>query len=298
MTNDVLIGKEDKDFIYYEDKIDIRGCHLTLNQVKLVYRELQRVNSIEGVRLVSQLKPADSENEESFSKRKEFLVDNAFRLTVTVIGSDGQSVYGEFESVFDSQDLPLPIKKIFFTNVNSFRRNADGDEPRNRFSIWLDFEKPPLFDPNPLLSDQTPNDSKAEVKAEDITYFRAVQRIIHEKIIANRKWYSFLHARFAYDLGFWFLALPYSLYWISIYSTILNTDSRFGIFVVSYYIYSIGMSALLYRSLFGYVKWALPVNILEENRDRSTPHRIALLGIVSGLFYSLINSAIEYLPGF
>ena len=58
---------------------------------------------------------------------------------------------------------------------------------------------------------------------------------------------------------FGFFALPYALYWITIYTDYLfPPDSKFASFRVASYIYGLGLSLLAYRALFSYFKWAFP----------------------------------------
>jgi hypothetical protein len=235
---------------------------------------------------------------DDFTKRNQFLKNDAFRITVSIIGFDGQTAYGETEDIFDSRNLPLPAKTIFFTNANSFKRHANGIEPPNRFSLSIHFDKPPLFDPSPLLSQPTPNYSRVAIRADDVGYFRAAQNIVGSKLRLNKKWYSFIHEKFAYDIGLWFIALPYSLYWITTYSDYLfPSDGRNASFRVAFYIYGLGLSLLTYRALFGYIKWAFPVNILEENKDRATRHRLMLGAIVSSLVVTGVKSVLGSMAG-
>lgn len=298
MSEDVLIKETKTDIQWYEDDIPIRGCHLTLPKVKAVYRELQVITKKEGESVVGALSRPEGIGEEEWAERCKFLKDDAFRITVSIIGFDGQSVYGETEEIFDSNKLPSPIKNIFFTNTTAFKRHSSGNDPVNRFSLWINFDKPPLFDPNPLVSEPTPNYSRVEIRAEDVGYFRAVQNIIGNRLRSNKRWYWFIHEKFAYDVGLWFVALPYALYWVSIYSEYLfPVGGKYAAFRVGFFIYGLGISLLVYRALFGYIKWAYPVNILGENKDRATGHRVVLGTIVLGLLVTGVTSVIGTIAG-
>lgn len=283
---------------WYERDIAVRGCQLTLPKIKLLYRELQEVSDKEGERIISSLVKPKKMSASEFEKQNKNLMENAFRITVSIIGYDGQTVYGEFENIFDSDNLPEQIKTIFMTNTTAYKRNADGISPRNSVSIGLHFDKPPLFDPNPLVSEPTPNSSFAEIKSEHVGFLRAMQEIVSSKL-GSKKWYAFIHEKFSYDLGLWFVALPYALYWITIYADFLfPPGGKFSSFRIAFYIYGLGLSLILYRGIYGYLKWAFPVNILEENKDRATLHRLTLVAIVSGLFISGAKSFMKTLIGF
>lgn len=299
MSEDALVKEAKADIQWYEDDIPIRGSQLALSQIKAAYRELAILTKREGESIVGALaKPKDMSKEE-FTKRNQFLADDAFRITVSIIAFDGQVAYGETEDIFDSKALPLPIKTVFFTNVNSYKRHSNGSEPPNRFLLWVHFDKPPLFDPNPVLSEPTPNYSRAEIRANDVGYFRATQNIIGTKLKSKDKWHSFIHEKFTYDMGLWFVALPYALYWVTVYSDyFFPSDGEHASFRIAFYIYGLGMSLLIYRALFSYFKWAFPVNILEENKDRATPHRLLLGAIVFSLIVSGVKSVLGTLAGF
>ena len=262
-------------------------------QIKAVYRELATLTKKEGERIVASLVKPEDMSEEDFTKRNQLLKDDAFRITVSIIGFDGQTAYRESEDIFDSNNLPLPIKTVFFTNENSYKRHSNGEEPENRFSLWVSFDKPPLFDPNPLVSAPTPNLSKVRIWAKDVGYFRAAQNIVSNKIRSDKKWYSFIHEKFAYDIGLWFIWLPYALYWVTIYlDYFFPSDGIHASFRIGFYIYGLGSSLLIYRALFGYMKWAFPVNILEENKDPATRHRLMLGAIVLSLVVSGVQSVL------
>ena len=125
MSDDALVKNIDRDVQWYEDDIPIRGCQLTLQQIKAAYRELAILTKNEGEKIVDSIIKPEDVNEEEFKKQNEFLKDDAFRITVSIVGFDGQTTYGKTEQIFDSNNLPFPIRTIFFTNQNSFKRYAN-----------------------------------------------------------------------------------------------------------------------------------------------------------------------------
>ncbi|MBE7635551.1 hypothetical protein GUA87_01745 [Sneathiella sp. P13V-1] len=138
----------------------------------------------------------------------------------------------------------------------------------------------------------------ALIKASDLSFFRAAQKIMEERFFQKKKWFSFVHEKFAYDAGLWFLGLPYALYWITIYSEKwFSTGSKFHSFNIAFFIYSLGLSLLVYRALFSYLKWAFPVNILSENKDTAMRHRIFLGAIVLGLITAGAQSLLKTISG-
>jgi len=229
---------------------------------------------------------------------KTFLLNDAFCLTTTVNGLRDQQLYGESIDIFDSPDRPKPIKSIYFTNVNSFKRHSNGNEPVNRVSVFLDFSKPDLFDPTPLVSAATPNEGNVTVNAQDITFFHAVQKIVEKKLTSHANWYGAIHRNFAYDIGAWLVAFPFSLYFSAYYmNQIVPIGSKLELFRWPLFIYFVGLSIILYRALMAYAKWAFPVNVLAENNDRALRHRIALGGFASWLLYEVASTFYSLLVG-
>lgn len=281
---------------WYEQRIDIRGCELTLADIKSACRELFKVNRREGERIISEFKKPDDVSADEFAADNLVLLDNAFRLTISVVGFSGTTAYGEDASVFDSPDLPKPIRTIFFTNENAYRRNANNQLPANRFSVSLNFDKPPLVDANSIVSAPTQNDSNISIHANDVSFHRAVRDIVNSKIFVKRKWYSFIHKQFVYDFGIWFVALPYMLISVSVYlQKYLPPDSPYSYFRVGVFIYAVGLGLVIYRALFGYLKWAFPVNSLVENDDLALRHRFFFWGIVLALLANFLRSLPNHL---
>lgn len=276
---------------WYEERIPLRGYYLELSQIKAVYRDLQDINNSEGDRIISSLRKPDGVSEEDFRARCESDRKTAFRITTSIIGYDGKTEYGETEDIFDSKNLPFPIARIFFTNNSAFQRVANGNLPPNSFALWIDFSKPPLFDPIPFVSAPTENGSEFHIKAQDTAFFYAAKNAVSSKFNQGKKWYSFIHNKFIYDIGLWFIALPYILYFSS---NIVTKNVKYTgeniLFIISLYLYIVGICLLIYRFMTGYLKWAFPVNVLSENKDQSAIHRILFWGLTSGLVIAGIKT--------
>ena len=183
---------------------------------------------------------------------------------------------------------------IFYERKLLIRRMANGNLPPNGFQLWIDFGKPPLFDPNPLVAQPTLNASNAKLKARDITYFRATQNVFNTLVSKHRHWYSFIHAKFAYDAGLWLIGAPYILYMVTVYSDkFFPSSGPHSSFRVAFYIYGIGVGLMLYRFLYGYLRWAFPVNVLKENKDTATKHRAFFAAIITAMIIHLLVSVFD-----
>ena len=292
MTTDALANvPERRSVAWFEESIPVRGCRLTLEVVKDFYLELSRINREFGQRTITDLDRDESMSDEEWADFKELLLDDAFRLTVTIVGHSDQRVYGEDADIFAADDLPDRIKCIYFNNITAFRRHANDNIPRNRLEVTLDFDKPALLDPNLVVSEATPNISQVQLNANEISFFRAVQGVIDTKLKNHRTWYGFLHKNFSYDLGMWVFALPVALFFSShLMDRLLPINSQYSSFRIAFFIYASGLMLLLYRFLSSYAKWAFPVNVLVENRDKAVKHRILIGALATWLFFQLADT--------
>lgn len=260
---------------WYESEIPIRGYVFDLESIRLAYRDLSEIVRSDGERIIALIKKPDDKSDAEFAEEMAELHKNAFKITVSIIGGDDHiTCYGEDETIFLNPNLEYPIKTIFFTNENAYKAISNGSLPKNRFSVWINFEKPPLFDPNPLISEPTRNSSNAVIKSEDISFFRSVKNVIDSKIKNKKSSYAKIHEKFSYDFGMWAFWIPYLLYNITIYmNKYAPSEGPLSAYRPALFIYGCGLGLILYRFLFGYLKWAFPVNTLLSNRDTATRHR-------------------------
>lgn len=298
MTDDALATKSRNQVGWYEEAINLRGCRLGLDDIKTVYSDIQKINRSFGERLIASIPRDASMTDVQWERHQLFLLEDAFCLVVVIKGSRDEQLYGETASIFDSPDLPRPIKSVYFTNDISFKRHSEGKEPINHVSAFIDFSKPDLFDPNPLVSEPTPNESELKVNAQDITFFNAVQKAVEKRLMSRKTWYGSIHRSFSYDIGLWFFALPIGMYFSAYYmDKLIPSGSKFDLFRWPLFAYFLGLSLISYRALVAYAKWAFPVNVLIENNDKALRHRLALGGFSSWLFYQLASTVYATLVG-
>lgn len=284
-------------FKWFEEVVPARGCKISLGDIKSLYEELSAINQRFGKEVIATLPRNSDMNDVEWEQYKTYLLQDAFCLTVSIRGEGDQTLYGEEAGVFESENLPHPIRTIYFNNVTAWRRHASNTEPQNRLEVFLDFGKPPLLDPSSVLSEPTPNESSVTVRADDMTFFRAVRQVIDNKLLAHRKWHSAIHKSFAYDAGIWFLALPAALIVATYYMQLwLPVGGSYEAYRWAFFMYAVGAIILGYRFLTGYAKWAFPVNVLTDNKDTSFRHRLVLGGILSWLGYKAADALYAVSP--
>lgn len=268
----------------------MRGCDVSLEQIKILYRELREINRQFGAQIIATLTREANLSDEEWEARKDFLLDDAFSVTVTIRGQGDQQHYGESVDIFSGPDLPSPIKSIFFSNITAWKRHSPDNNPPNAFVINLDFTKPKLFDPSIAVSSETPNESHFRVEARDLTFFRAVQRVVQSKLLAHRTWYNPIHKDFAYDVGIWLATMPAGLILATYYmDEWLPLSGANASYRWAFFMYALGLVLLAYRFLNAYARWAFPVNVLRDNQDRALKHRIVLSGVVMWIVYKVAD---------
>ena len=270
---------------------------MSLVDIKGIYEELSEINKSFVRDEITKLRPDPNTNEADWEEVKERLFQDTCCLTVSILGESDQRMYGENAGIFEGGNLPNPIRTVYFNNLTAWRRNASNSDPRNRIEVLLDFSKPQLLDPNPILSEPTPNESRVTLCAADMTYYHAVRQVIDTKLLNRRTRYAPIHRSFVYDAGLWLIALPLGLIVASHYrDQWFPVGGHLEAYRWAFFLYALGVVVLGYRLLNGYVKWAFPVNVLSDNKDKSLQHRIVLGAIVLWLVYKFADTIYTLLP--
>ncbi|HYM18075.1 MAG TPA: hypothetical protein VEU06_05885, partial [Micropepsaceae bacterium] len=118
--------------------VPLVAIKLNLDDVVSIYqRLLQQVNEQADYEL-SRLKRQDNQTEEAFQDYIKRARDQAFKITITVTGRDGQSLTGEDATIFHSPNRPDKVASIYLTNATAYQAFA-GVRPLNSFDLYLDF---------------------------------------------------------------------------------------------------------------------------------------------------------------
>ena len=203
--------------------------------------------------------PKGNHTDEEFEKAKKDLRE-AFRLKVTVTGTDGEELFGPINEVLNSTNFPDNLKSVYL-NSSMPLRALYNYFPRNFLEVFLDFSKPSLFDWNLLPSQETPNASNFIVQGYDATWANGVYNEIDRFLKKRRSKLGFLHKHTVYDLLLWVAGFPFS-FWVA-YKTSDLVEGAFGNispFVESAaYFYIFVLALLGIRFLFHYARWIWPL---------------------------------------
>ena len=268
--------------------IPLRGISMSIQDVRRIVERLLTHVEEEGHREIDRVLNSgyhDQENRTQLDLDRE----RAFRITVTIYGRDGESLFGYGTEPFDSPNIPTPIESIYISNSSAYQ-NVTGRNPLNNFTLHLDFSTPPLVDNNNPVSNPTPNFSNLTVEGDREAWVASVYQAVMEVLGKKSNGRSFMHAAFVYDIGLGLLGLPIAIYLCWRFSNFL--EAHLGILspfiAAAAYIYVVFLVLNIYRILFGYTKWAFPAVELTDNQNRSKVHRRFWFGILISLLASAI----------
>jgi len=276
-------------------RIPIGAVTVSLADVKKIFERLSKHLGEEADRQTKDLiKPLD-QGQEEFDEHVAEARKNAFRITVTVAGSDGQDLYGDTLALFHSPNLPDEISRIYMTNVVAYEGHTRR-RPPNAFSMLLDFSKPPLIDNDNPVSNPTPNNSNVSVEGASETWVASIVDATMGILGKRNNGRKLLHAAFIYDFGLMLLGLPLGLYVCLRLSSLVEASlgSVHPFLSAVAYVYLMLVGLWLYRILFGYTKWAFPTVELSDTKSRSQNHRAFWYTIVTGLVSAAIFEIWRY----
>lgn len=269
--------------------VPIPAVQLALTDVATIYKRLlhqvEEQRDIEIARAVKQPGQTDAQFDELLNKAKA----EAFKVTTSLVGRDGQTLFGADATVFESSSRPDPIASIYMTNATAYNATI-GRRPVCVFELTLDFSKPPLVDASMPVSAPTQNMSTLAVEGDREAWVAAIADAVDSIVSVRRTRRGWLHQGSIYDAGLLLVGLPFALYicwkassWIEAHLGAIT------LFLASAaYVYIFFLTLNLYRVLFGYMKWAFPKIELTDNRDRASAHRVALAAIVLALVTNVI----------
>jgi hypothetical protein len=252
--------------------------------VKKIFERLSRHVAEEADRRLNALEKPEDQSDQDFGRDKEQIRATAFRITVTIEGREGDSLFGDRVDLFTSPNLPENISKIFMTNIVAFE-NFSKSRPANNFTLHLDFSKPPLLDANTFVSSPTANVSNLTIEGERDSWIAAISEAVMTVVNSRKRRRAWLHAAFVYDFGLLIFSFPIGIYaaWRSsgFVQQVLAPIS--AVLSAAAYFYIMIAVAWAYRIFFGYTKWAFPTVELHTPNDSVNTHRKFWYVIVCGL---------------
>jgi hypothetical protein len=282
---------------YINKHISLRAMTIGLEDVKRIFQRLSQHLEEEADRQTKELVRPPDQTENEFVEQVSVARKNAFRITLTISGSDGEDLFGDDLTLFESPNLPDAIRYIYMTNTVAYQGQT-GRKPSNGFALTLDFRKPPLVDNNNPVSNPTQNDSHLNIEGDRDSWVASISEAVMGILDKRRNGRHFLHAAFVYDFGLMVVGLPLGLYLCWRLSALIdsNLGSHSNFLAAVAYFYLVLMGVWMYRILFGYSKWAFPTIELRECEDRSRTHRwfwgAIIMGIIGKAAYDVAQATI------
>jgi len=231
----------------------------------------------------------ENQTDEQFAAFKERARTEAFKVTTSLIGRDGQTLFGADDTVFSSPSRPDKIASIYMTNGTAYQTFSHS-RPINIFELTLDFSKSPLIDFSAPVSAPTANNSQLSVEGDREAWVAAITDAVLGVANARKTHRAWIHRGQLYDLGVLILGVPFALYLCWKLSTSienhLGTVNKF--LADAAYIYLFFLTLNLYRALFGYTRWTFPLVELSDNRDTNAGHRAFWGTIILALLVNVI----------
>jgi len=221
-------------------------------------------------------------------------LSESFSLRVTVVGANGQELYGTIDEVFNSPNFPEQVKS-FYVNSDAILKAAHNYYPRNSFEVFLDFSKPEVFDFSFLPSQRTPNESNFIVQGYEATWANGVFNEIRNFIKEKSAPLYFIHKHSIYDILLWILGFPFAFWvayrcsgWIDVELKDLSVFVRNAL-----YIYVAVAALVIFRIIFHYMRWIFPILEYRASTNKAIAHRALLAALGIGIFGSFLYDLIK-----
>jgi|GEM_PF-2154682 len=219
----------------------------------------------------------------------------SFNLNITISGKNGEELWGTIEEVFDSVNFPEEVKSLYVDSESTLR-HVHNYYPHNSFTIFLDFNKPKIFDLSLMPSHGTPNESNIEVKGYDATWVNGVFSELKKFIDYRSSTLSVVHSHSIYDILLWVLGFPVSFWVCSKFSTqIESVFSSTNAFATSaLYLYTFVATLFIFRVLFHYLRWVCPLVEFRGKGNKMLAHRAVLAILTIGWFGQFIYDIVKW----
>lgn len=270
----------------------ITACAFTKEDLKTLCEILQESCHAAASEEVNNYKPLDRSTDQINVDID--TLKSGFELKVNVQGIDDNVLFGTISVVFNSPRFPDKVKSLYIDSALDLK-NLYNWIPRNRFELFLDFNKPDLFNLSLSPSISTPNGSNILVTGLNSDWVNGVYRKVTDFIKEKRTRRKFLHRHSVYDGFVLCLGIPFSFLIISKVSAWINKlfSEISGILESAAYVYVFFLSLHLFKTLFDYTRWVLPVVEYIGPTSSIRNHRYfcgaLILGVVANIIYDLIR---------
>ncbi|WP_157379967.1 hypothetical protein [Burkholderia ubonensis] len=193
----------------FSSSIPIAACRLRKGDLKLLYRILNEKQNEYRDKVISKLSQLPTESQADFEARKSN-VRNAFVTSVTITGTNEESLTGNSEDFFDSSSIPTFIRSVFYS-TQSVPSALLNHLPHDRITVFLDFSRRPLLDFERLPTFPTPNESKFNIDSNNESWFSSAKSKLENFFRERKSNFDWLHRSGIYDVMLFFVGFPWAI---------------------------------------------------------------------------------------
>ncbi|UCC79382.1 MAG: hypothetical protein JSW64_14095 [Candidatus Zixiibacteriota bacterium] len=265
------------------------SCSLSIKFLKDLYHIANEIVKQAAEKASKELRILPNQSEKEFADQKK-LIEESYKLEAIIFSFKGTLMLSQDDSIFDEKDMPSPISKIIFSNVEYYRRNI-GLDPSYIIKIEFDFGKLRIFDLLTSPSRASYNSSTIEVKGEDEVWVVGATDKIRSKIKEAKNKYSIVHKESIYDVLIWLLVIPLAITNMHIlerhlYKLLDNFTEPLKILIYFFVLLSI---LVLFRIFFNYTRWLFPYCELKlEEKKGPSFHRYIYGALCLGILVDVI----------
>jgi hypothetical protein len=217
-------------------------------------------------------------------------IERANVLWISVFGTNGEEYFTQDLSLATDDVLPKTIKSVLIGSINPHKKEFKV-EPPNGLELMLDFSDPVILDWQNAVSAPTSNDSYILAKGRQ-SWIGSVIQCVEDALKPCRNGRELMHRPFVYDFCLFLCGLPLAFLAVKRLSPAIENIAGKDISTLSVMLnVYVGFGSLwLFRLLFAYSKWVLPVMEITHNERSRKGHRIFLMLIVGALVAEVIHS--------
>jgi putative lipoic acid-binding regulatory protein len=273
--------------------LKIHPCAISIDSLRKLYIRLSDKSSEALEEHLRSINLPEKEKQQ-INKLKELLRVNG-RLTIVIIGDNGEQILDTKIEALSQDDLPDKIASITFDSASGLK----GLDVilQNSFKLNFDFTEPPSFHAYNPWNQRTPNNSTLEVSGPNTTWVSGVHETVQSFINERKKNRTWLHNQITFNVLNWLFAFPASL-WVT-YRVDNVFQSQFQNIHVTLrgaiYVYLVLVSLLAFRVIMAGFRWIFPVVELEGSRSIKMRAAIsAVLGSpIVALFYDILKAILN-----
>jgi hypothetical protein len=270
----------------------IPACSLAVSDLRRLFAVLEPKAAEAAAEQLQQFHKLPTQTDEQFSALQNE-IRGLMSLVVRIQGGNGEWSAATSIDAINEDSLPAVLTQIVYECGPLYRARFNLFA-QNHFSVTLDFRRTHLADLTNLATDTGLGPSFVNIQGVNITWVNAVDneiRTFFRERATRRTW---LHSRFAYDIGLFLVGIPLCL------DGIYHLDQRLAPIVklpqaifVALYVYLALVGLWTFRILFNYAKWVFPkIEAQTQRRGAAAIHKMVIGAIMITLATRVVTTTL------